>query len=69
MNNFQNTASGAGILKDFYGPQDVGPDPLSIALKKRREKLMQSRLGVEPKIEPNNLDSQLNNQTGLMGGM
>jgi hypothetical protein len=69
MNNFQNTASGAGILKDYYGPQDVGPDPLSVALKKRREKLMQSRLGVDPKLEANNLESEMNDNTGLMRGM
>jgi len=65
MNDFQNTASGRGILKDFYGPQDVGQDPLSVALKKRREKLMQSRLGTEPKLEPTNLEDQMMESGGL----
>lgn len=51
MNNYQNTTSGQGLLKDFYGQTDQVRDPLSEALKRRRMRLMQTKLGVQPTMD------------------
>jgi hypothetical protein len=51
MNNFQTMSSGQGMLKDYYGATDQTLDPLSEALKRRRMKLMESRLGVQPSLD------------------
>jgi hypothetical protein len=43
MNLFQSTESGSGMLKDSYADNSV-----SEALKRRRERLAQSLIGLEP---------------------
>lgn len=51
MNNYQTTMSGQGLLKDNYGTTDQGIDPLYDALKRRRMRLMQTKLGVQPTMD------------------
>ena len=46
MNQFQGIESGQGLLKNDYGQADA----LSLALKKRREKLMDTK-GLQPPPE------------------
>lgn len=41
MNQFQSTESGSGILKDF-----TDESPLAQALRRKRERLAQTRLGI-----------------------
>lgn len=49
MNEFQSTQSGAGLLKDYYG--GVPEEKVARQLKKRREKLYESRVGSEEEKE------------------
>lgn len=45
MDTFQSVQSGQGLLKNSYDTGSKGESPLSIALKKKRDKLSQSKLG------------------------
>jgi hypothetical protein len=49
MNQFQSISSGEGILKNDYG--DDQKTPLAIALKRRRDKLKDTKLGIDPNDE------------------
>lgn len=57
MNQFQNTQSGQGLLKESYPTNDVQSafpsfNPLMAALKKRRQSLANTELGMEKDFEP-----------------
>lgn len=62
MNNYANTASNAALLKDYYGPIS-GPDPLTMALRNRRKKMMENRGMLEPQL---NSETPLTDDTGLI---
>lgn len=56
-NMFQDTTSGQGLLKESYPTNDVQSaypslNPLMAALKKRRQSLANTELGMERDFEP-----------------
>lgn len=44
MNNFANMENNSGLLKDDYGDKEISP--LQLALKKKREKLAETQIGL-----------------------
>lgn len=50
MNDPQTTVSGQGILKDYY-PKGDAPNAMSEALKKKRVKLEESKIGFNEEEE------------------
>lgn len=52
MNSFSSTQSSNGLLKNSYG--DSG---LSDALKKKRQKLAETKLGLERDLDQENQDA------------
>jgi hypothetical protein len=62
MNDYQSTQTGSGQLKDYYGANAQSTDPLTEALRRRRRKIMESRLGQTENPETEIIDNVANIQ-------
>jgi len=60
MNDFQTIESGQGMLKNNYGDDD-DKSTLAMALKRRRDKLKDTKLGIDPNDEQ---DESIKNVVG-----
>lgn len=61
MNQFANIQNSQGLLKNFYGNGEQSETALSTALKRKRNKLKDSKMGVTDDNGSTGITSQFNN--------